>query len=563
MDECNQIERNIPKQDRYPICNKCLNNLIFKVKDSKVLLYCDKCYMSKTIPIDSNILNSAFSANFIDSNYSQQIECKKCKQIYCSECYINHEDIVIACDLENIQSSEKVFSRTLKHQEKYSYYKINCDKCGKKFSSGIIKEKINIHKSIREIKKDLLQGKKYVDDYYVNLKRKIITELNEKIELIEERFQANYEFHQNYFSLLDKLLLFYQEVPLDKILKSLNNLSCFTFPTIDTNNINDINVKVNAISDFYYHKFIIPEQEKGVIKSINKIEEKVSDYCKLIQLSDKKLLLSFQNTITIYNQYNFQPEIIITNPFRESDIKCLAQIDKNTLLLSTTNLHLCFYDNKNNYSFKKFPIKLNCIDMICIKNKKIVLSSFQECLIVTCQPPYKIIKKIKVNYLRFVYELSDGRLFLATRNKEHQYLLSICDYKHLETIKAIESDIKNINHLGTPSELNNKNIVLSEDNCLIIINPFTYQIETKIYLSKEVSLSKTVHINNCIAVISDTSIDIISVHTFQIVLSINHQLSSNILDCCLLGNGTLLLISCLDETNYEDIESEHSENDFN
>lgn len=332
---------------RYPICDICLNYLTFQIKTKNIVKYCDKCYNSSIIPIDNNILTSAFSHSFkmSNSNYSQEIECIKCKETYCSECYINHRDIAISCDLTSIQSSneKEVLSKLPNHQEKYSYYNINCDKCGKKFSSGIINEKINIHKSIREIKKNLLQGKKYVDDYYVNLKHKIITELNEKIELIEKSFQANYEFHQNYFSLLDKLLLFYQEVPLDKILKSLNNLSCFTFPTIDINNINDINVKVNAISDFYYHKFIIPEQEKGVIKSINKIEEKVSDYCILIQLSDKKLLHSFQNTITIYNQYNFQPEIIITNPFPY--FTCLTEIDKNTLLLCSEHLYLCCFDN--------------------------------------------------------------------------------------------------------------------------------------------------------------------------------------------------------------------------
>lgn len=177
------------------------------------------------------------------------------------------------------------------------------------------------------------------------------------------------------------------------------------------------------------------------------------------------------------------------------------------------------------------------------------------------KPPYNIIRKINFSYLCIIQEISDGRIFIVYRN--NGCFMSICDSKNLETIKAIRNDIKNINELRSASELSNNNIAVLKDNCLIIINPFTYQIETKMPLSKEIMrVSETLNMDNYFGLISYTSIDIISVHTFQIVLSINHQLSSNILDCCLLGNGTLLLISFLNKSKYEDIEENRQNEDI-
>lgn len=544
---------NIPDQantiKNYPLCTKCQNYLIFKFQSNKIVLFCDKCYSNISITIDKN-LSSIFTHDLINENNSSNTkECKKCKEIFCNECYCNHNDTVISCNLKDSLSNSEILVKNLSYDENYHYYNIKCNKCRKQFLSGIINDEIKIQKSMNEIKRNLKKAQQHIDDYYIKLKNQIITELNEKIKIVTKSFNENYSFHQSIFTLIEQLLSISNKNISDKVKKSLNNLTNFTFPKLNIDNLNNLDEKVKAITYFYQNKFIISEQKKEIKNLFSDI--KITTVAnKLFQLTDQRFLYYSEENITIFNQYNFQPEISLLYPYGQ--IICVSEIDKNTLLIGSQQIYFCFFDN-NHCSFKQFPINITqLVNILYLKSKQILTCFLDKICISEGVSPYNTIKNIRISSsLPKVMELDDGRIFVVTQGQGTQLLF--LNQKNFECKKVIcPNIIKNLSYLNSIIELNNKKIILSTKNDIIILNPYTIQIESHLFFEKQIcKISETFKGNDCLTVITNQSIDIISCHTLQKILSINHQIKF-LLNCHLLGNGTLLLEAKLDYFKYED-----------
>lgn len=529
---------------KYPQCKECQNFYVFLLKSKKIVLYCDNCTSSIQYKVNDKLLDLIFS-NEIEKIKREKIsdfECEKCKNKFCQKCYINHKDFVNSCHLTHYmrRNENNVLQKMFIKEEKYSYYNMVCDKCKKSFLNGIINTKIPKLPNLQEMEKNLKKAEKYLDYYYLYQKNQIISELQEKIKLIENTFNENNNYHRNIFDLIKTLLSISKQIHSTTVMKSLINLTHFNFPKIELNDINNLNDKVVAICTFYQNNFLVSEQEeKEPIQLFNNYREVQFNLPqKLIQLNDKRFLYLNRNMITIFDSYNFNIELTITIPFLY--ISCVNQLAKNKLLIGSKIPYICYFDKKG-YSLHKYPVFHNgqINHILILKNKDILTSSLYKIIITNGKFPYEIKTIIKENnFIYEVLELSNERILYELSSKT-----VLLQFYNINTKKKRLLEIKfHQKYNMRMTEINNKTIAVSCDQYLFFFNSHIYQIESEVLFKEMIQEIKVKEENkNYLFIILQKSFKIINLESFQIIFNFESTMES-LSNIFFLGNGTLMAV---------------------
>lgn len=540
---------------RYPTCQDCFKLYTITIKFNKIYLYCDKCLRNKNYLVNDMLLNNIFNNQnkkqiFInEGNYN--IECEKCQNLFCFECYMKHRDNVTSSYLHKYEKRNNNNFKFPKYckEEKYISNNIRCEKCQKQYLSGIINTNISKTKKVREIRKELNKAKHYMEYYYNYLKNKIISELEEKIKIIEKSYSENYNYHRNLFNLVEKLLEIHNEINSEVVSKSLNNLTQFTYPKIEINNIDNLDDKIMSLVNFFQNSYMFSNQTEKPITNITNYQEFYYDSPdKIIQLKDHRILLYNSNSITIYNNYNFNVEISI--PF--GNITCVAEIGNNKLLIGSLYPHICCY-KENEYILQQFPVfhQHVILNIILLKNKQILTSSLKKIIITNGSYPYLITNIIDKApyYIREIKELQDGRIFYFCIHEESKFNFYNIKTKEEKVISNAERLLDDSDYI---LEIKNGILVFSSLEYLIVFNTITAAIETIIKAKEEIiNMPEILQEKNSFVVIYKDSFDVFNCHTFQTIFHFSSK-SQFISYYLILGNGTLLGIGNLyEKKNYE------------
>lgn len=551
---------------KYPKCPQCLCNLIFDISDNKINLYCSECLGYSELSIDNQIVENAFSNSnkntFYINKFSENIKCEKCKNIYCSFCYRYHQDYVSSFTpmKKVIQIENDINKLGMEKQITYKNYNIKCDKCKRQYLSGIPLPKIYERQKLSVIKENFIKAQNHLI-FYTNLKNEIITELLQKINIIENSFQKNYNYHKNVFELINTLLLLVpKSSDSSSIYKSLNNFSNFHFPKVDLSNLDNLQYKIDEITNFFSHNYIIRKREEEPIKFFENYQEiffKNSWYIQ--ELPNKNLLFRTDYGFKIYNHFNFNYEA----EFEFTETLGIIQILplRNDLFLihgDDYSLLLCYFD-KNGYTLKYFRdnkgVQIRGSDLFYFSQNNVIFlieEPTQNMIFIDGNYPYKRLHETNLFCRDSIVEsneLSDNRILFIVYQKDKQKHQSPYYWFLLFRPKDFNLD-KNVRiynpwDLNSPCkfiELGKNKTVLYAKNNLFILNYDTGQAESQIVVAQKnqniYKVKPVTEIKDTIAVILEFKIKIYNMTNYQQIFEI--QLENEICNYIQLSNHTLL-----------------------
>ncbi len=466
---------------KYFLCNKCNNfpNIIDIYSLEKPLIY----YKCKCEENTISIMNY-FRYFYREINNKNLQKIDKCKshnenlEFYCKVC---NEFFCHACNYEQIHS----------------------------FHNTIDLRKLNF--DFEELKKDIENKKKFIDDFVFKYKENIINELNILIQKIETNYKNFIEENNNLLKLINVFL---------------NSNSYEVFPKIEnfTKKICKKLLKVNDMKNFNNHKYTLNERIERVfsyykndyiIKLKNfKIEDMKIKYEKqinstincLIILNDNRIALSkTENNKNIYiyelqKKNKLKEEMILENHNRK--ITLLFELkDKRIISCDSKEMKIWTITKFSNKCDLTINSQSNDINQIIqLRNGKILSCSKQcniiqrncktfsiENILIGTKPFYSIIE-INDNYLvsssenLCVWDLNNGKVIKEfksidkiDKNKIAYYKNKIycIDFKKLICIDCKNFQIETCYHLNLPID----GIFISKIFGMLLLNGcLTYQL---------------------------------------------------------------------------------------
>lgn len=539
QDEQNKISTNHPK------CPNCFNFLFIKFSSSTIILHCESCSFWKKLEINENIYNEIFNKFPVNNEQlPNEIQCQKCLKYYCSFCYMRHNDVVteLSIDETKFNHSKRNINKT-SFQEKltYSNNNIRCEKCNRQYLSDIVGANFYPKKNIYYVKKDLIKGKEYLNNYYTNLKNEIINELQENIKQIEAAYTKNYNYHINIFRIIDKLIEIYNVDKSNTIYKSLLTFSNFSFPKINIIDFKSLNQKIVEIKSFYENEFIIKDTSVEKEKFFKNFQIlKLYKPLNIYELDDI-LIYTDIFSIKIYGLFDFS--LILTIPFPRVNI--VSDIDNKTLLFGTKkSLHICHL-TKNECKLEKiYKSSDDDYSISVLDNKQIEIIDYingrRKLIILNSSPPYNIIKKsiLESDIDSSTYELFDGSKLVEVEDKKDFRL----EYYNKDGTKDVNKTIhiKYEEYFYNLTQIDDRKLFWLMDNKMIIYNIFSNQIETTISFKNEICRFLHQFPNeNHFSIIFKDSFCVYDNQTFQLIFTFRHQLKY-LTNFILLKNGTLL-----------------------
>lgn len=471
-------------------CDKCDNELSFKyIEWNKWIVYCDICYHFYQYYFCNKGIRQ-----FSLSNESE-LTCEKCGKVFCMKCYLEHEDYIDKLRIRSIKyrvknSHYKTKKITIKT---YLPYKIKCDRCNRHYNEGRfnhnIKEeyKMNFENIINNYKK----AKEHFNLYYTQKKNKLIEELQNKITLIEKKYQQSLSYHQNIFQLIEQLIFNYNETHSKKSLYNLKSICNFNFSTLEDNK-NKLDTKINNYLSFLSNEYIITNKSSQIDKmkctDCNvSIKNSLSFVC-----SEKEKVIFYKskgcNIKYIYDD-NFFMKIL---PPKNKYFCKIQELNSNQLLCI---IHDIVYSlalitfTKTTYKYTPLPKNYESsklFKMLILKDNNILTLSYDnEMLIINPKPPYNILHREKLPPITtgsFI-QLRNENLVFAMSDAANKCVV-FYDYKLKKVFHVFEEPEKKHCYRCQYNiqELSNGNLVFEmiEDSTvqLLIMNTKSYSIDT-------------------------------------------------------------------------------------
>lgn len=550
----------------YPKCPRCLCNLIFDISDDKIQVYCSECLCYYELNVNEQIVENAFSnlkdIKFSINKLSEKIKCEKCKNIYCSFCYRYHKDYVSSfAPKKKVKEMEEIKIIEMEKQIKYKNYNIKCDKCKRQYLSGVPSPKNYENQKLSAIKENFQNAQNHLT-YYLNLKNEITTEILHKINTIENSFQKNYNYHKNFFELINTLLLLVKKTSdSSAIYKSLNNLSDFIFPKVDISNLDNLDYKIDVVTNFFNQRYINRKTEYEPIKIFDNYQETPNKIDSVFrELPNKNLLFKQDYGFRIYNHFNFNCEAEFDFP-ETLEIDDVIPLKNNLFLIQGDEnaILLCCCD-KNGCSLKYFrdskgvQIRGSYISYLAQNNIIIILEEpTYNMVFIDGNYPYKRLHEIKFysnDSILTIYELSDGRILIILSHHEKNQRSSSYwfifyrpkDFGLNKTVKFYNP--QSLNSTSKFIEISNNKTILFSTNTLFIINYNTGQTESKIVVAKKKQSIQEVkpvtQIKDAVVVALNFSLKIYNMTNYQQIFEINP--GKNVANFILLSNRTLLVL---------------------
>ena len=521
-----------------PICPSCFCILCIRLSSSKINLYCDRCSFSEKYEVDDNIINTIFiNNNFTSKQILNDVQCEKCLKNFCSECYVKHNDVVngLLIDEKKFIHDKKNYNRiTFQEQLTYTNYNIRCEKCNRQYLSDLINPNMYQKNNFYSLLKDLQKGKDYLNNYYTDIKKKIINELEEKIKLIENVYQKNYNYQINIFRIIDKLIEIYNVNNSNAIYKSLFNFSNISFPEITTSNISSIEQKIITVKTFYENKFIIKPKcsEKEKFYSKFQILELYNPK-NIYQFGKHKIIYNDGFSIKVYNLSDFSFDYVIPFPF----VMYVAPINDETIVFGTEEKVYICYLKQNEYKIQKIKnIKEEIMEILILRDNRILIIGETNLVFLKSTPPYKVTKKL--NYSGdFISQLWDNRFILLNQGRDT--VLTI-DYFN-ENGNKVNVYSKKLKAIIESFSIDKKGMLyLFFSKKIIFFNLLSNQIESNLTFNAMICRVKMDFPDEeRFGLIFRDSLKIYTKRDYQQIFVFRHQLNF-LTNFILLNNGTLL-----------------------
>ena len=542
------------ENENYLHCQICSSYLLIRLINKEIQLYCLHCPYYANYPVDNQLFSKIFSKKNVQiPKYLEKVDCEFCKKTYCSNCYFYHQDVLSFIELDTHMDLYTPKIGKVVNQQ-YSNYNIRCEKCKKNYNSNFISLGNN-SPSFQIIKRNVQKAESYYNHYFYKIKNEIINELQEKIDSIEEAFKANNEYHKNIFTLIHSLLKFAHVNPNNSIIKSLNDLSKFTFPNLEISHHERLEYKITKVINFFQNEYVISDQSRKSNPIYKTLDITIRVPGTPLKLSNNNILFYTKKDFTIYDGFDFH---LIFNLKFKNIITAVCEINENKFLFGqfVTNQYpsivLCeLYARK--YKLKKIKTlrrgEDNYVinDIYIIKSKQIIVLLDTEILILEFNYPYNIIKSMKIPTFFYSLQLKDQRILASVDINDNRDLF----FFHLIFWNTITGEIKD-HVIDAPSpyrtiiEINNQKLLLHLSGAFMIYNMITYQVQSIINMHLNFSYlinPKFFYIDNMITVMNKVSIIYYNEITFQKMFEIRfNERDEELINIFSLSNGTTLLV---------------------